>query len=107
MPDIRTLREAVEAGMVDWIEHLKGTDDEPHEDDKRVFVMRKAYNGSLDAAKALHDALLPGCEVDMIIAKRTSVMVSNAEESVDATQEIPARAWLIAILKALEARANG
>jgi len=69
----------------------------------------KACGGSLDAAKALHDALLPGCGFfigdengesggDVIAMTRNPATEAVTEGS----STIPARAWLLAILRALE-----
>jgi hypothetical protein len=58
-----------------------------------------AYNGSLDAAKALHEAVLP--EWNHIVC-RYYVYVGSFQGKSDS----PARAWLIAILKALIADEN-
>jgi hypothetical protein len=74
--------------------------------DKSIFndLIVKAYTGSLDAAKALHEAVLPkrywkigewdGAWTVNIPFTMTKVIEATSEES-------PARAWLIAILKAL------
>ena len=66
----------------------------------------KAYNGSLDAAKALHEAVLPGWEYgyDGAIAwvKRPGLRTSYRHSGNGYT----ARAWLIAIIKALIAKAD-
>lgn len=72
---------------------------------------RHAYKGSLDAALDLHNAVLPGWEYGV---------TDNAEqpdgpcafvcewgdtgEGFQANSTTPARAWLLAILKALESR---
>lgn len=71
----------------------------------------KAYHGSLDAAKALHDAVLPGWLVeieidddgvwDVCIPWKADPEQCNSEW---AQGDNPARAWLCAILKALIAR---
>lgn len=72
----------------------------------------KAHNGSLDAAKALHDAVLPGWVIhDMgnnsrsmgwtvVIASKAGDYASS-HEGQDCRQENPARAWLLSILSAL------
>lgn len=64
-----------------------------------------AYLGSLDAAKALHDAVLPGWAWT---ASEVGADVIRDEDSGDpfvapysGDCDLPARAWLIAILKAL------
>ena len=68
----------------------------------------KAFGGSLDAAKALHEALLPGwmlpCVVSHYVNGSHGVTVElyqrdGAGETV-ATNDSMARAWLLAILKA-------
>ena len=74
----------------------------------------QASQGSLDAAKALHDAVLPGWDWDVgIFADVTphfeaSVTQHNAYGDVSfAAQGLannPARAWLLAILRALHAQ---
>jgi hypothetical protein len=68
--------------------------------------MWQAYSGSLDAAKALHEAVLQGWawslyeedsgEFLSIVSKGYNVKIYQANWHTD-----PARAWLIAILKAL------
>lgn len=68
----------------------------------------KASNGSLDAALALHNAVLPGWSYYIgwttgepkIVA---SVWPRDTEwKDYDATAENPARAWLLAVLKAMK-----
>jgi hypothetical protein len=67
----------------------------------------RAYNGSLDAAKALHDAVLgdyvwiasAGC-VEVFGPKKGQKFITFCED------KTPARAWLIAIIKALIAEAD-
>lgn len=62
----------------------------------------RSYHGSLDAAKALHEAVLPGYFVNMRFWTSSPTManveVGNDYEGHAAT---PARAWLLAILEAL------
>ena len=66
----------------------------------------RAYNGSLDAARNLHDELLPGWGWNVgytqgVQRVLTTVWAREAEQDeVDATSTDPARAWLLAILKA-------
>jgi hypothetical protein len=65
---------------------------------------RHAYKGSLDAAKALHDAVLPGWWY--VIDHRTC-SVSDMDDGPffnASTNDNPARAWLLAILRALHAQ---
>lgn len=68
----------------------------------------RAYHGSLDAAKALHEAVLPGWEYGVTLnheqPKGPCAYVARwgaSEVGYDAWSANPARAWLIAILKAL------
>lgn len=65
----------------------------------------KAFEGSLDAAKALHDALLSGWDLLIHTYEDDDFSVSVSEptkvETHDGVSEIPARAWLLAIVRAL------
>lgn len=81
---------------------------------KESKMMTRAYKGSLDAAKALHEAVLPGwIAKPQIGGAGAGVTVWHCTiEDWDSGQEIaadnlpdPARAWLLAILRAL-AQAN-
>lgn len=76
-----------------------------------------AYRGSLDAAKALHEAVLPGWDYGIssgirIGEPRIPVVVlaprrlTMTDESITVEEEPAARAWLIAILKALIAESQ-
>lgn len=76
-----------------------------------------AYAGSLDAAKALHDAVLPDFIVDEFSQNSRSMgwtvtIVNEAGRYISSHwpelgfQSNPARAWLIAILRALIAEAE-
>ena len=77
---------------------------------RAVLIWR---NGSLDAAKALHDAVLPGCSQYSIITDPTCLKVSvcwwpdglSSERQIYAEAwgecDNEARAWLQAIIKAL------
>ena len=68
-----------------------------------------AYKGSLDAAKALHEAALPGRSWEIWRVDNDEqvpfygVNIPNVDTPYSAT---PARAWIIAILKALIAKAT-
>ncbi len=69
-----------------------------------IKTMYSAFSGSLDAAKALHEAVLPGCAWFIESAYRGDAPTAAIEGhgiSVDASNDNPARAWLIAILRAL------
>ena len=70
--------------------------------------VEKAFDGSLDAAKALHEAVLPGWEWRLRDNRAwvwTGVLVYGGEEVETAEFcGLPARAWLLAILDALIAK---
>ena len=72
-----------------------------------VYLAGEAYCGSLDAAKDLHEALLPGwrCEINWKPGEAADACVSNGSgdeiEWGDAQQSASAaRTWLLAILRA-------
>ena len=73
------------------------------------LTARSAYNGSLDAAKALHDALLPSVNMDMSIRDgEGSVWVLDPQfKRYPAAWHSPARAWLLAVLKTYRAQIGG
>ena len=63
----------------------------------------KAFNGSLDAAKRLHDALLPGWEWHLGPSNAKVYPYNGSPlKSWSGMADNPARAWLLAILRALE-----
>lgn len=67
-----------------------------------------AFYGSLDAANALHEALLPGVMWQRCPTGQFCLFDTYVEEighSFD-TAKNPARAWLIAILKAYRAQVD-
>jgi hypothetical protein len=65
----------------------------------------KAYHGSLDAAKALMEAVLPGWDVQIGTYDdetfEASVAPALEAKSYDRISHCMARAWLLAILRAL------
>ena len=68
-----------------------------------VSSIAKAFDGSLDAAKALHDALLPGWR--WLVEGEGNASVYPPDENLLNAIDVngapnPARAWLLAILKA-------
>lgn len=100
MTDLEKLIAAVEAGD-EWHEAQyavfgNGTD--------RVTDFQQAFSGSLDAAKRLHDALLPGAhwslaeDDDYGFCGRVFFNGWQHEHST-----VASRAWLICILRALAA----
>lgn len=72
----------------------------------------RSYNGSLDAAKALHDAVLPGwgwqvghkscCQLAGLIGDKYELIYVEL-----IGDDNSARAWLLAILRALIAQEEG
>ena len=103
----------VEAGEYDAIHHSCAVSDDmyPNLDD--------AYNGSLDAAKALHEAVLGdgyvsnGFSYTIYGSGKVSVwnIITDASgrgevNAPDLHNIAPARAWLIAIIKALIAESD-
>ena len=76
--------------------------------DVAILVPYEAFSGSLDAAKALHEAVLPGWEWRLRDNRAwvwTGVLVYGGEEVETAEFcGLPARAWLLAILDALIAK---
>ncbi len=108
---ISKLIEAIEAGTLD-VSDLVAFEPEEH------AAAWNAYEGSLDAAKALHDALLPGWSWRKPAVpwepESAAVQSPNWQPADDEDDEggypffkgnsnDPARAGLLAILRALEA----
>ena len=94
----------VEAGEATYPHGWTFYDVFPH--DKNFARVQDSYNGSLDAAKELHEAVLPGWRYmithgpsgdTVVVAERLGVDVDTIGVALDN----PARAWLLAILKAL------
>lgn len=104
MTALDKLIEAVEAGDEDfirsddwinaWQEFWPEPDAMRSNGTASTIVALEAYNGSLDAALALHETLLPG--QDWCI----STSASYAGNGFKASSSTPARAWLLAVLKA-------
>lgn len=60
-----------------------------------------AYRGSLDAAKALHEALLPGWDASMHLYGKVDIYNDDDLPSIEGVCiDNPARAWLLSTLKA-------
>ena len=117
MTALKDLLAKVEAGTIFAGDYV--TDEEsalvyavfpPNDDD--VVSMAEwvglAYEGSLDAAKALHEAVLPGWDLQICTYEddlfEVSVSPPLCVKTYDGLSEIIARAWLIAILRALIAQ---
>jgi hypothetical protein len=66
--------------------------------------VRYSMHGSLDAAKALHDALLPDATAMIGTRKPRAIVYDAGDKPYIAFAEPPARAWLLAILKAYRAQ---
>ena len=82
-----------------------------------ISLLVRAYNGSLDAAHSLHKAVFNGLNQYSIITDPTCIKVSVCWWPKGLSQDAeyygegwhdgsPARAWLIAIIKALIAEAK-
>lgn len=68
-----------------------------------------AFNGSLNAAKALHETVLPGWRwaiADGSGKCRAAVQQAISIPEIGASSNIASRSWLIAILKALIAETD-
>jgi hypothetical protein len=99
---LTALLEKVEAG-----EHWHFSETPPPEGFPEIWV--DAFNGSLDAAFALHNAVLPGDWWFIIsgghVRVGTEPLCEN--EFFAEVENQPARAWLLAILKALLSQEEG
>lgn len=103
---IAALVAAIEAGESGW--NRLATIAEDVLPPKEAAITATAYSGSLDAALAMQEALLPGwywC----VTPDGSSVYNpdDNSPYDCDGRQDVPARAWLLAILKAYQAQTAG
>lgn len=99
MTDLQKLIEAVETGAL-WAAYEEPTTWPP---DVRENA-KGAFSGSLDAAKLLHEALLPGAWLCIYSpAEPFSQWFVNMEGQDSSFADTPARAWLLAILRAVSA----
>ena len=67
----------------------------------------EAFDGSLDAALRLHEALLPGWDYCIDYVQRAKPLVYVQDDggpAFDGCADSPARAWLLAILRALKSQ---
>lgn len=73
-----------------------------------VHDAMKAFNGSLDAAKALNDAVLPDRSCGITFGGEYGATITFPptwdHTSISESNLIPARAWLTAVLRALIAQ---
>lgn len=117
MTDLERLIAAVEAGSIarhdlDAFIPWRGLDNLTND-------CLDAYNGSLDAALRLHEALLPGWEAEPCTSGGVSVWlplpmvdeipagsISIYDPIEERVARLPARAWLLAILRALKAKGD-
>lgn len=105
---LRALEQKVVAGELPmWTEITGAIGLNP---DNRHISFYAAYHGSLDAAKALHEVVLPGWDWECMNAG-WDFAVSKGDPCrgnyacFDACSPTPARAWLLAIIRALIAEA--
>ena len=120
MTDLEKLIEAIEGEDAEEVKSLIRilTRDAVIDPDQNGWA-NKAYRGSLDAAKALHEALLPEWSLERLTmwpgSKCHACLWGTHEEGgerwhsfedgrVDAEAVTPARAWLLAILRAYATR---
>jgi hypothetical protein len=75
--------------------------------DRRMRLAWGAYHGSLDAALALHEAVLPGWEWCMDSRGNADLSHGVSRPVTGRALYNPARAWLLAILKALATTTEG
>jgi hypothetical protein len=102
MTDLDKLINAVEAGGLPTfpvsVRAVRGAD---------AVDVDAAMSGSLDAAHRLHDALLPGWDYCIDNVQRIDpfvYVVYDGGAEFNASAASPARAWLLAILRALKAK---
>ena len=115
MTDLDELIAAVEAGSFDADTERKAPRFNAFADAFEVALGMKpsyadgwgAYRGSLDAALRLHEALLPGW-IWNVVESETTVWPGYPGDPKDHQDGYcegnPARAWLLAILRAVKAR---
>ena len=74
----------------------------------KAYLCRDAYNGSLDAAKKLHEAVFDDY-IFLVGINWAEIRLPHGFHSLhgfNVSNASPARAWLIAIIKALIAQEN-
>jgi len=98
MTDVKALKELlakVEAGEWDCLDENYPLHYSTYPNFGRTYE-----DGSLDAAKALHEALLTGWDF-WVTTDRTDVFLGENGPRQYGMSDIPARAWLLAIIRAL------
>jgi hypothetical protein len=118
MTDLEKLIEAVEAGefadnpftsVVRFLQLCEGV----IPDDQRALGVAAfdAYGGDLNEARRLHEAMLPGWAWDVGRNMPPNgwhiAGVGSFDARLTARSDIPARAWLLAILRALQSQVQG
>ena len=93
--------------LIDAVENGTATAPQIHDAlGRNALHAISAYNGDMNAAKALHEALLPEWEWEIRkinSPEKTSYVVLKGRRFRDlmtSENQTPARAWLLAILKA-------
>ena len=102
---VRAMRESVESGAMPRGSKITAAGFSP----EAAVDAKHAFDGSLDAAKRMHDVLLHGWTASLSqsaehlywLVRETKHFQSVSRASFG-TDPQPARAWLIAILRALE-----
>ena len=114
---IIALQDLLDAAMAGDLTHVSGDDIYKAFGSHRQALFIGAYNGSLDAAKALHDAVLPDEGWEVYRTSKYPGMIPGSSQHEFAAKvgwgtthrgeaNNPARAWLCVILKALIAEAK-
>lgn len=107
---IAVLIEKVEAGDQPQPKDFRAALEVPMQDMRYTQMpndARAAYGGSIDAAKALHEAVLPKDSTWQYYSGDGSCVVGFGPGPTDYEEshhDNPARAWLLAILRALHAQ---
>ncbi len=91
------------AALIEAVEGGEWWGDLPRPAELHTDLCWKAFSGSLDAAKALHEALLPGWSCAMNTNGSAQVIGPMWKRYHGESEGNPARAWLLAILRALAA----
>jgi hypothetical protein len=100
---LKELAAMVEAGRMQKYSAFRQGHDHWSAIAPRCHNASRAYHGSLDAAKDLHDDMLSGWRWEGG-AGGIFAAWKDPQVAYKARNEIPARAWLLAILKALIAQ---